>query len=360
MSKIDLEKYMNLFEKKGDYDNAILAYQKEISQHPYNGILYYRICFCAFEIHNKEIFEYYFNSYSSWFQEETEISLYLSIYYYYFNWNIDELKNILFPLDDSNIPIELVSIKLWILLYEWNYQEVINRWKIHQNTWHTMYYTIQWYYLQGEYYEAYKIINQTQYKNYPYLFDLHLRILWKLWKRYKDEFILQQKKIEEIHFDSMDYNALGNSYFTLWDYKKAIYFYSYVAKKFPHDNYAFNGIGNIYIALWDYKKARKFYTIGLNNLDWIYINYSYIGIAKTYIYEWNFLQAYKILKNIINYWNKNPTVYYEISKCCFFWKIWDDNLLLYIDTAIHMKKNFWAAKRLKKKIIHEKYIWKKI
>lgn len=94
MYKDTLLSCMNDSEKIGDYVHAIELYHRELQENP-SEVLYYRICFCAFELHRKDEYNEYYCQFLQQFPEVSLISQYLTIFHHFFAGDIVEIWRIL-------------------------------------------------------------------------------------------------------------------------------------------------------------------------------------------------------------------------------------------------------------------------
>lgn len=84
---------MNESEKIGDYVHAIELYHRELQERP-TVFLYYRICFCVFELHRRDEYNVYYNQFKQQFSEDSLVSRYLAIFHHFFEGDIEEIWRI--------------------------------------------------------------------------------------------------------------------------------------------------------------------------------------------------------------------------------------------------------------------------
>lgn len=349
--------YMNESEKRGDYIRAIELYHIEIDKNP-SEILYYRICFCAFELYRKDQYNEYYYRFLQQFPEISLISWYLTIFHYFFEGNIREIWRIFDEIQDQELrPSEMYCLEMGILLYEGRYQKCISVGEkarnLYPHDWAISYYSASVLFRIGSYLPALKIIEDIDVWEFPYILDLKIRIVSRLGIWYEKVLAELRGILYSLNAPKIDYNAIGNCYYTLHEYTRAIAFYTYTMKAVPHDNYAYNGIGNCYLALWKYQTARSVYAQGLKNMHGIYTNYSLVGIAKSYMLEKNYGAADSVFQTIFAKQWKNPYLLFEAAKNMHLGDKVSQTTLVYLDEVLLLNPHYGAAKRLKKKVLQK-------
>lgn len=95
-----------------------------------------------------------------------------------------------------------------------------------------------------------------------------------------DKVLAKDKK--DYTFD--DFLDLGNSYYELKEYNRAIGVYMTALEKYPEETLFMNNLANAYIGKKDYLNAQKYY---LQSIDINYQQYAiYIALANLYKEDW--------------------------------------------------------------------------